>query len=196
MSTPRVTFTIKDRVCDEVQDLAKMAKRTTELWILVLAESPDFGPSISLSLNENGNRISYYALTRAGELRLFNKLAPIFKRRNLRLRTLVWSHYWSFVTGLFGAVLATLSLVLVFVLKPSLVHHPIRDIVSTLLLVSIIITLWATLSYHSVIIMRPSSEPSALRRELLQKFPLLAISNILTFLLTLLGFYLKHKYWP
>ena len=49
---------------------------------------------------------------------------------------------------------------------------------------------------HSTVIMRPSSEPSPLHQELLHKFPLVALSSVLTFLLTLLGLYLKHKYWP
>jgi hypothetical protein len=192
--TITVTFTIKDRVCDEAQELPKIAKKTSDLWIMT--ESPDFGPAASLSFNDNGSRLSYYALTELEELRLFQKLAPIFKRRNLRLRTFVWSHYWGSFAAFFGASLAILGSAATLILKPGLIRHPVRGAVSVLPVLSIPIALVATLSYHSVIIMRRSSEPSPIRQELLNKFPLVAISSALTFLLTLLGLYLKHKYWP
>jgi len=189
-----LTFRIKDRVCDEVQELPKIAKKTSKLWIKV--DSPNFGPNVSLSFNDNGSLLSCYGLKEAEELKLFQKLAPIFERRKLRLRTFVWSHYWNSVAALFGACVAVLGLLVIFILKPDLIRHPMRAIVGPLLLLLPIIALGSTLSYHSIIVMRPSSEPSPLRQELLHKFPLVAISSALTFLLTLLGLYLKHKYWP
>lgn len=189
-----VRFTIKDRVCDETQELPKIAKKTSDLWIM--AESANFGPAVSLLFSEHGSHLSSYALIELEQLRLFQKLAPIFKRRNLRLRTFVWSHYRGSLAALFGACLAILGSVATVILKPGMIRHPVRGAVAALPLVSTIIALVAILSYHSIIIMRPSSEPSPLRQELLNKFPLVAISSVLTFFLTLLGLYLKHKYWP
>jgi hypothetical protein len=188
----KVTFTIKDQVCDEVEELPKIAKKTDELSILLEWESGLIANS--LRFYSDGSSLGTYLLTNEGHLTLFHKLAPIFKRRNLWLRTLVHSHRESSLALIIASCLTVATLAVMFIFKPS--NHQVRIVAFALLLVSIIITLSATLYRHSIIIMRHSSEPSPLRQELLQKAPLAAISSVLTFLLTLLGFYLKHKYWP
>jgi hypothetical protein len=188
----RVEFTIKDQVCDEVEELPEIAKKTTELSIQLEWESGYIANS--LRFYKDGSMLSTYVLTREGHLSLFHKLAPIFKRRNLWLRTLVHSHRESSLALIIASCFTVATVVAMFIFKPP--NHQARTIAFGLLLVSIIITLSATLYRHTIIIMRHSSEPSPLRQELLQRAPLAAISSVLTFLLTLLGFYLKHKYWP
>jgi hypothetical protein len=189
----KVTFTIKDQECDEVEELPKIAKKTAELSILLGWESGY--AANSLTFRRDGSYLATYMLEKEGHLSLFHRLAPIFKRRNLWLRTLVHSHRQSSLTLIIASCLTVVTVAEMFISK-----HP-NDMAGTialaLLLMSIIITISTTTLYrHTIIIMRRSSEPSPVRQELLQKAPLAAITSVLTFLLTLLGFYLKHKYWP
>lgn len=189
-----VTLTIKDQVCDEVQELPKIAKKTTDLQIDVVTNRWTVAVASLAFRKEDGSDLRCFRLTDEERLNLFHKLTPIFKRRNLRLRTLAWSHYWFFVGALFTSCLLALGVLAILTSKHPI--HPTRAIVVALPLVSIIVTLWPILSRHSIVVLRHSSEPSPLGQELLQKAPLAAISSVITFLLTLLGFYLKHKYWP
>ncbi len=105
------------------------------------------------------------------------------------------THYAPSFGALAASCLVALGILGALAFKLGL-SHPTRDLVFALLLLSTSITFGEILFQHTVIILRPSSEPSPLRQELLHKFPLVAISSALTFLLTLLGLYLKHKYWP
>jgi hypothetical protein len=189
----KATFAIRNQECDDVQELTKIAKKTTHLSISV--ERSTLLPEAHFFVREDSSYVAAVGFTREEQLSLYHKLAPIFERRNLWLRTLIWSHRVRSFGALIALCLVVLALPLIFILKRGF-PHPTRTIVVALLLVSTISTLWVTLSYHSIIILRHSSEPSPLRQELVNKFPLLAISNILTFLLTVLGLYLKHKYWP
>jgi hypothetical protein len=187
----RAEFTVKDQVCNEVEELHKIAKKTTELLIRLEWET-GFTAS-TLIFYRNGTLLSSYFLEREGHLSLFHKLAPIFRRRNLWFRTLVHSR-----PALFPALvvlwLSTIITWLIFTLNKR--TPPILAAATVALMIPILITFLAARIHHTTIIMRHSSEPSALRQELLHKFPLVAISSVLTFLLTLLGLYLKHKYWP
>ncbi len=184
-----VTFSIKDQECDEVEELPKIAKKSTELVIRVDLET---AAGIHLIFyRSSSTSVMPFALTQEGHLRLYHKLAAVFKRRNLWLRTLVWAHYAFFIGMVSGLSLASIAALVFSFWK----HVPLwRATVAGLILVPLIITLWRTLYSHSVVIMRRSSEPSAFRQELLQKLPVAAISALLTFILTMLGVYLKHRY--
>jgi len=193
----KVTFAIKDQVCDEVGELPKIVKKTNELSIQL--ESETVVASNFLRFNRFGSTLDAYVLTEEEHRRLFHKLAPIFKRRNLRLRTVLWAHNMLLLGVLFSSCFVAIGLAFIFMLKHAPATQPMRSMVVALLVGAAIISFRAGLAigtWHSVIILRHSSEQSPLRQELLQKFPLVAMSTVLTFLLTLLGFYLKHKYWP
>jgi len=186
-----VTFTIKDQICDEVQELPKLAKKTISLSVRVASQ--DGLPAISLTFSRFRTSLTPFGFTREEQLRIFYKLTPIFNRRNLWFRTLAHSHYI-----LFGALLI-ISYVVAGTFLTSMLNKQTAQtqaIVTELLPVAIGTILLATGLRHSTVIMRHSSEPSPLRQDLLQKIAVAAISSVLTFLLTLLGFYLKHKYWP
>ena len=124
---------------------------------------------------------------------MFHKLSPIFTRRNRWLATLAKSH-----RTLFSALSTLLyfAAVIPVIILINRQTPPIWAIAIGLLSAATVITVWTTGSHRGIVILRRSSEPSPLSKNLLQKIPLMVMTSVLTFLLTLLGFYLKHKYWP
>lgn len=187
-----VKFSIKDQVCDEVQELPKIARKTSDLSISVTLSGDEYSDS-TLRIGHT-SFLCFAGFTREQELNMFYKLAPIFERRNLRLRKFLRSHPVVAVSlgGLsFGGAAAIVPLVELLTHKSSMLATACG-----LLSMAIFIAILASMYLGSTVIMRPSSEPSPLRQELVHKFPLVAMSSLLTFLLTLLGLYLKHKYWP
>jgi len=188
----RVTLTTKDRVCDGVRELPAIAKRTTELSVTVRSERSAL-PEASLSFRKSGANLRLRAFSRDESLSTFHNLEPIFKRRSFWLARFAHSY-----PNLFGLLTFALYICAAVPLVPLLNKQTpsARAILIGLPAAAIIITVLATSSHHSTIILRRSSEPSPLSQNLLQKIPLMVITSVLTFLLTLLGFYLKHKYWP
>ena len=186
-----VTLAIKDQVCDQVRELSKVAKKTSELS-LTIASHP-WGPDTSLTFSKSGARLRALAFTRDEQLNIFHKLAPVFKRRNLWLATL--NHRYSNLFGVLTLALWFCAAIPALTLLNKQVPTT-RAILVGLPAAAIIITVLATGSNHNSIVMRRFSEPSPLSQGLPQKILLVVISSALTFLLTLLGFYLKHKYWP
>jgi hypothetical protein len=183
-----VTLTIKDQVCDEVQELTKIARKTFDLTINVDAQGRL--PDTYLSFDRDRTHLGAIGFTREEKLGLYHTLAPIFKRRNLWLATLVHSRKWLFLTVLFSSGLAN-ALLFMSNKTPRMLTHLI-----SLLSIAAAAAFLANIFHHSTIVLRHSSKPSPLRQELLQKIPVAAISSVLTFLFTMLGLYVKHKYWP
>jgi hypothetical protein len=191
----RLTLTVKDRVCDEVQELPRLARKTINLLVKVEIESPGWSVA-SIRFNRYGTSLSFYGVTRQEKLSTFHDLAPIFKRRNLWLATRVRP-----LRNLFLTLMVLLTLVNIgfdFSLKKQV---PLRlEIVMSVLATVIVAILLATTLHHSIIILRHSSEPSTVSQGLRDKLPAaligVVVGSVLGFLFTLLGFYLKHKYWP
>jgi hypothetical protein len=200
-----LTLTIKDQVCDELQELPKIATKTSDLSVRVAAQN--WLPETSLRFRTYGTSLDLSGFTREEKFSIYHRLAPIFKRRNLWWPTLIQSHPSSSAT-IFGAASGALYALLflwiaillgagsitTYLSRHEVIHWSLRA--ATLIAVTLAIALSVGRHPHSVIILRHSSERSPLRQDLLQKAPLMAISSVLTFLLTILGFYLKHKYWP
>jgi hypothetical protein len=189
-----VTLTIKDQVCDDVQELPKIAKRTTELVVKV--EKRQWSET-SLAFARYGTSLRYFAVTGQEKLSIYHNLAPIFKRRNLWSATLFRSHRTLLMTLFYLLVLAQIPAIIFKLNKHT--SPTLATVISDVafpIAITIGIAGLVTSFHHSIIILRHSSEPSPLRQELLQKIPVAAITSVLTFLLTVLGFYLKHKYWP
>ena len=189
-----VKLSIKDQVCDEVQELPKIARKTSDLSISVTS-----GDKFSSSTLRIGHTIFLYfvGFTREQELYIFHRLAPIFKRRNLWLRTFVHSH------PVVVATLSGLSLAgTVGIVLAGLLTHKSSMMATAcgILSVVIFVTILTNLFLPSIVIMRPSYESSPVREGLRDKLPAALIGagvgSVLTFLLTLLGLYLKRKYWP
>jgi len=181
-----VKLSIKDQVCDEVQELPKMARKTSNLSVSVTS-----GDKFSSSTLRIGHSIflSLGGFTREQELIIFYKLAPIFKRRNLWLRTFVHSHpvVVPALSGLsFAGAVAIVPLV-------GLLTHKSSMLATTcgLLSMAIFIIILTNMSLSSTVILRHSSEPSALRQGLRDKLPAALIGavlgSVLTFLLSQLG---------
>ncbi len=182
-----LTLTIKDQVCDEVQEVTKIARKTFDLSIDADAQGSLSGTC--LSFDRHRTHLFAIGFTREEKLGIYHKLVPIFKRRNLWLATLIHSHRALVLTLIAVLCLASWALLK----KPTTWIQAHMAALPGIALTTIFL---ATAFHHSVIILRHSSEHSPLRQELAQKIPVVVISSVLTFLLTLLGFYLKHKYWP
>jgi hypothetical protein len=184
-----VTLSIKDQICDAVEELPKIAQKTPELSVRI--EARGVGPS--LRFTKHRTYLFLFGFTTEQRLRIFNKLAPIFKRRNRWLATIIYSHIfvfaWLWVVSVFGAITP-----FIFMLNKQ--TPPTLALVISLFSVSIFVTISATAFHHSTIILRHSSERSALREEMIWKSIPMVASNILSFILGLLAQYFKHKYWP
>jgi hypothetical protein len=187
----KVTLWIKDQICDQVEELKEIASQTIDLSISV--ETNSWQPEAHLKCNRIRTWISLPGFTRNEKFSIYHKLAPIFKRRNLRLATLLHSHDW-LVMVLAYPLLIGASAPLISMLNkqtPSILQL-VLCAVSVLAIISCVMAI----RRHSVIILRHSSERDDLRQDLIRKTLPVAIGCVATFLLTLLGMYLKHKYWP
>lgn len=190
----KVTFTIRDQVCDEVLELPKIAAKTTDLNISV--EKGKWS-EISLDFHERFTTIFCLTFAKQEKIAIFHKLNPIFQRRQLRWNTLVHSHDSLGAAINFIPYVVAVASVVLLRSKQTPLWIPI---LTGVLSVATIITIWATRLHHCIVVLRPSSEPSPVRQGLRDKLPAtligIAIGSVLTFFLTVLGYYLKHKYWP
>jgi hypothetical protein len=190
----KVTLRIGDQICDEVEELPKIAAKTKELGISV--EKGDWADS-SLTIGKTHTLLLCFRFARHESLNLYHKLAPIFKRRNLRWRTFVHSAPW--LISAYGFLALPLFALLQFLLKQAMPPTPAYAL-SAALVASLLIALIMGLFLHTTVILRHSSEPSAVRQGLRDKLPAAllgaVLGSVITFVLTLVGLYLKHKYWP
>jgi hypothetical protein len=182
-----VTLAINDQICDEVEELPKVAMRTTNLSIRVVV--PKSLPETSLTFGKQSNWLRLVGFTREQEFAIYYKLLPIFKRRNRWWGTVVRTHRTLLLTLL---VLMNIALFLI-----PRKHAPTWlvlgiGIPGMLLSVAFLAAIWS----HTIIILRHSSQRSTLRQEMMSKAIPIAVGCILSFILGLLTLYLKHKYWP
>jgi hypothetical protein len=184
---PKVTLTTKGQVCDTVQELPKIAKKTIDLSVEVETQK---WSRASVKFYRYGTYLEFYGVSTSEKLIIFHKLEPIFRRRNRWLAALVIPFSRSIVTLVMLLALASVALIFIPV------KHAPPHYVFSLLTLAIASAFLIIGGHHGIVILRHSSEPSPLRQELLSKIPLVFISSILTFILTLIGMYLKHKYWP
>jgi hypothetical protein len=174
---------------DDVQELPKITKNNRELNISLTR-----GDWSQTSLHFHpwfGTLWRSLGLTKEDTWSAYHKLHTVFEKRPRRwsalLRSIPWWLTWSICIG----VTLLFPFVLPFVRFQG---HNLTLWYGTCITVLVIASV--TGARHTTVVLRHSWEPSALRQELLHKLPLIVITSLLTFLLTLLGFYLKHKYWP
>jgi hypothetical protein len=188
----KVSFSTEGKESDDLQDLPKIAKSSRELRVSVARGA---WPRTSLILHPwlGTFWLQPSGATKEDTWSVFHKLQTLFEKRTRRWSTLLHSLPWWSVSAL-CLTAAWLPLLLRSSLY-KLMPHPAAN-ATILLSYAVIITAAAMGARHTTVIVRHSWEPSPLRQELLQKIPVAAITAVLTFLLTLLGFYLKRKYWP
>lgn len=190
-------FYIGDQVCTEIQDLPKIKKRTHDFEMRLSA--PDgftarFGVSVSTTQwTTNG-------LTKADTWRAFHKLETVFERRKIRWRNLLPRETESvrFVLVMF-LLLALLffgsgAARVIYKLAPS--HEEFVSVSFTLAALALITAVTPLVLRHSVVVLRYSWDQAAQREDRNTKILIAAVSALTAFLLTVLGYYLKHKYWP
>jgi hypothetical protein len=171
------------------QELPNIAKKTIDLSVEVETQKWSIA---SVKFYRYGTYLGFYGVSTSEKLIIFHKLEPIFRRRNRWLAALVIPFSRSIVTLVMLLALASFALIFI-----PIKHAPPRlHYVFSLLAVTIASAFLIIRRHHGIVILRHSSEPSPLRQELLSKIPLVFISCILTFVLTLIGMYIKHKYWP
>jgi hypothetical protein len=189
----QLTLTIKDRVCDEVHELPKLSKKTINLLVKIERQ---YWSQTSLRFSRYGTSLGFYGVTREEKLSTFHDLAPIFKRQNRWLATLVRSNLTLLRTLFVLLTLANIAFIFVPKKQTPLMPALAIGLLGTAMGALVLATTW----HHSIIILRHSSEPSPVRQGLRDKLPTAligaALGSVLTFLLTLLGLYLKRKNGP
>jgi hypothetical protein len=187
-SKTEVMLAVKDQVCDEVQELPRIAMRTNDLSVRV--EVKNSLPQASLTFSKYSTQLRTVGFTREQELSIYHNVAVIFKRRNRWLATFVRS-YQTLIRSLF------VSLFLVFIALSFKKQTPLMvGIAPALLSLAIGITALVGTWQHSVIILRRSSERDEHRQDQRTKALLVFLGYVLAFVLGLVSMYLKHKYWP
>jgi hypothetical protein len=188
-----VTFKIGKEFSDDIQDLPKIARRTTDL--MITANGADYSARFSIS-----RTISQWAtigLTREETWSDFRRLEEIFERRKLRWNTLLHSSVavMRLVVLILGIMTGAASVLLL--------AHRHFGIVGEIAFLSIFVLqmiLAAGLYRHSIIFMRNSWDHETAREDLRTRIiagsvPAL-IGAVLGGGIALLGVYLRHKYWP
>jgi hypothetical protein len=177
---PKTTFTIRDYICNSLEELPKIANKTRQLVV----EVKRYGFSAKLDVETWTTRWSSYSLAPEEELFVHHRLKSLFDDRRILWRTAVHTIPW-WVASLLGLISGSL----ITEARPSM--HPF----AFLLLVAILLLWIATISgyfLNTTVILKRRHEHSARRWETAWKI----IPPILTFLLGMLAQYLTHKFWP
>jgi len=195
----KITLEIGDKLCDEVNDLPSIAKRSNEISIKVesgrLGKMVIPGAEAYLKVLTYGTMWRAHGITDKDKLWTYHKLNKIFSTRMLRRQSLARSVSGRPLSISLG-VFFTLSIVVLFLPRPL---TPLA--LGSVLIVSCLNLAWASLvvfgrNSQTTIVLRHSSERSAARQEKFWKILPAIISGLCGIGATLLGLYLKHKYWP
>jgi hypothetical protein len=190
---PRIEVVLStgDEECDDVQDLPKIAKSNRNLSIEVRR-----GNWVSTSLTTapwSRTRWWKSGFTNENTWSAYRKLESLFNKRKLRWRA--WVHplpSWLSL-GIF-----TIGPVALLALGILLLKFMPRAAVETVLLLFLgaLITAGVTSFRHATLTLRNSWDPSPFSLYLKDKIIPVIVGAVAGALLTLLGLYLKHKYWP
>ena len=192
----QVTFEVNDRACDALEELREITPKATNLSIRVCG---DEWPAAALTVDKWSSRLELMGFSDEKHLSLYHRLTPIFNRRNRWLPSQFLSRKIGSIISMTLAVTLAVNLPVYLVGALQLKLSAADLIMSTIAAGGLVTVafMWAITAKHTTIFFRRSSERDARRQELLTgKLLPAAIGSILTFGLTLLGMYLKHKYWP
>ncbi len=192
----KVQFQIGNQMCDEVQDLPKIAKNSPSFELQV--SRGRFGLSARLGVSRYGTQWTTYGLTKDEAWTTFRRLEALFESRRLPWTHLLHSHFTGFLL-IHGFMLSLLCVSFMFLpasLAGRLPHSTAVAVVAMFVTAAIVaIALWVGLRRHSIVILRYSWDHAALREDTKTKLIIAGASSIITFGLTFLGMYLKHKFW-
>ena len=172
-----------------MRDLPKIARRTTDLEVLVVGEHYD----ARFSVNRLITQWTTNGLAREEAWAAFRKLEALFEKRKLRWASLL--HSSVMVVALLTFILAMTPFVLTEVVPSGHVPDIVRLIVTPIATILILAT-YMGLRHHSIVILRNSWDQEAARDEFRAKIVAGVVPLIIGALLTLLEEYLRHKYWP
>jgi hypothetical protein len=189
----RVKFFVGDVICDDIQDLPRIAKRPKEFELQVAKEKLRY--EATFGVNEFNTQWTSYGLKKEEALVVYNDLMALFERRKLRWADLLHSHkrisYW--IYGFIGGALYVLLLGLPFL---HLLHHATLEVTAFVVVGLLFTALRAGLKQHSIVILRNSWDQAALREDRNSKILIGAVTTTIGAVLGILGYYLKRKYWP
>ena len=191
-----IEFKIVGQVCDRVDDLPKVAKRTTNLE-LELTKKPGLY-RVLFGISKYSTQWHTIGLSKEEAWAAFRQLEVLFENRKRYLRNfLVSQRLWLPITlGVIVPLLVFGLLVLLYHGTPIKILPPFLIVSTTLVL----FLLWTVLRQHSVVILRNSWDHAANREELKLKIIAGTIPALIGATLgiggTLLAFYIRHKYWP
>jgi hypothetical protein len=187
-----LTLQVGRKVCDEVSELPKIARKTTNLSIEV-REGQRWSNRATVDLSRYATRITTYGFTRGEHFEVFGHLLVVFRARRHPWNALV--HYGFGFSILVASVALQVALPILAV-RPFQNRALLPNLAVGMALIAVALAIAAALFHHSVVILRPSSEPSSFRQDIGPKIIVAAVSSIIGAGLTLLTMYLKHKYWP
>ena len=172
-----------------MRDLPKIARRTTDLEVLVVGEHYD----ARFGVNRLITQWTTNGLAKEVAWAAFRKIEALFEKRKLRWASLL--HSSVMVVALLTFILAMTPFVLTEVVPSGHVPDIVRLIVTPIATILILAT-YMGLRHHSIVILRNSWDQEAARDEFRAKIVAGVVPLIIGALLTLLEEYLRHKYWP
>ena len=196
---PKVQFRIGKEFCDQIEDLRKIAQRTTNFGIKLSREKFAY-PYIDFEVNENSTNWTSNGFPTDSVWTAYRKLEALFAKRRLRWANLISSYRLAVFTiqGIAAGIL--------FFTLPSLLFLHQRGLKDTLAGVAAFVLVFVTylvlrkgLSNHSVVILRNSwdhvERRDELRRKMITGLVPAFFGAIVGVIGTILVTYLQHKYW-
>ena len=95
---PKLSLSVKDVVCDRVEDLPKIGKKTTELEIKLRKRS---GCELGLLIWPTYTRVWVMGIKEEGGWLVYGKLQAIYQKRRVRWKDWVCRIPWWVFVGLF-----------------------------------------------------------------------------------------------
>jgi hypothetical protein len=151
---------IGEKVCDDVQDLPKIRKRTNDLSIEV---QRGYAYRVSMHVANHGSSWFWSGVTDEMAWQTFRRLQGVFNARKLRWRVLI--HSIPLEAPLFAGVLWPVMGPLIWFILRGVVSNN-SAVVSSLLLTSILTISFLRARFrHTTVILRHSSERAAIRED-------------------------------
>ncbi len=173
-------FEVGQKQCDDINDLPKIAKQTTNFNLEVRRKYD----SAKLYVSRYNSDWYWSGLDDEEVWATARKLQSIFEQRQLRWRKLIDGlNFIPLVVGLL------MPLVLLF-------RNTAKEI-SAFLVVSAFMLFWfATLRRHSIVVFRYRSDLTAMKDERTEKVFLILATAFISVLGTVLVQFLIHRWWP